>query len=153
MMRSQTRLLLFISLLFAFAAVAQTSPAPAAPSIVGTLLSGFLASLATPQGMASIVAIVGAIVLGVLKLSDLRKQQLATAIHYAFHAIEDISATTGNTVDDKVAVGLGLVDAYLDAHGWHPLKPAEVQVAKMGFTSLNGQMAASAKVLAAASPK
>lgn len=130
------RALLFVSLvlfvLMPSLAFAQTA-APAASPFAG-LLEQFL----TPSGIASIVGTLAALVFGVWKLSDLRKKQVATGAYYAFHMVEDIAATTENTVDDKVAAGLKALDAYMLAQGWRPLKPGEQEVAKLTFSAMHG---------------
>lgn len=134
--------LLFAVLIPAFA-FAQETPAP---SIWQGLVNQFL----TPAGIASIVVTVLGIVAGLLKLSDIRKQQIAGVTYHAFHAIEDLSATTENTVDDKVAAGLKVADEWMRAQGWRPLKPEEKELVRMGFTTLNGTMKAAEKVQAGA---
>lgn len=138
-------LLLLALVLLPSVALAQDVAAPA-PSLWQSLLAPFL----TPTGIASLVGSIAAIVFGLVKLSAVRKKQIASAVYYGFHAVEDHSATTENTVDDKVAWALGAIDKYMLANGWRPLKPGETDLAKLGLTTLHGEQKAAEKVAIAA---
>jgi len=137
----KTWTVLFLMLvLMPFAALAQVT-APASP------FAGLLDQFLSPSGIASIVGALAAFVFGVWKLGDVRKKQVATGAYYAFHLVEDLAATTENTIDDKVAAGLKALDQYMVANGWRPLKPGEQEVAKLTFSAMHGaQKLAEAKL-------
>lgn len=140
--------LLLVVLLLPTLAFGQDT-APAAPS-VGSVLGSLLSQFLTPTGIASVVGSLAALIFGLVKLSAMRKKQIASAVYYGFHAVEDHSATTENTVDDKVAWALGAIDKYMLANGWRALKPGEAEIAKMGLTTLHGETKVSEKVAVAA---
>lgn len=129
--------------------VADGEVIPAAPP-ASSVLSGFFSQFLTPQGIASIVLTVLGLVAGALGLTALRKRQIAIVTQHAFHGVEDFSATTENTIDDKVAAGLRIADEWMRAQGWRPLKPGEAEVVKLGFTALNGATKLAEKVAAGA---
>lgn len=138
-------LLLVVLLLPALAFAQDTAPA-AGPSVLQTLAAQFL----TPTGIATIVGTIASIIFGLWKLTDLRRKQLAQGVYHAFHFVEDLSVTTENTIDDKVAAGLKALDDYFRANGWRPLKPGEAELAKLGFTALNGETKVAEKLAVAA---
>lgn len=143
-------MVLMAALFFAGPAFAQDIPAPPsapvveAPSVFGEMVKRFV----TPEGVASIVVTVLGLVGGALGLTALRKRQVAIVTQHAFHAVEDFSATTETTVDDKIAVGLKVANDWMVAQGWRPLKPGETEVVKLGFTALNGATKVAEKVAA-----
>lgn len=145
-MRRFALFLLFAVIALPFVAFAQAAPVAPAPSPILTLLQGFL----TPEGIASIVGTLAAIIFGFFKLDDLRKKQVAQGTYHAFHFVEDLAATTDNTIDDKVAAGLKALDAFMLANGWRPLKPGETEVAKLQFAAMNGQTKVAEKIATAA---
>lgn len=102
------------------------------------------------HGAEALLALVLGAFGGVAGLNELRRRRLADGIYYAFHFMEDYAATTPDTTDDKVAGGLKELDKWMLAHGWRPLKPAEIAIAKMGFTMHNGETKVQEKVAAAA---
>ncbi|PZR17542.1 MAG: hypothetical protein DI536_04305 [Archangium gephyra] len=124
-------------------AFAQTVTLPASsPTLLERLLSPEL-----------IATIVGAVIAGVftfLKLDENRKKQIAIVTGHAYHLVNDLAATTSNTIDDKVAVGLRVADEYMRAQGWRPLKPNEKEVVKLDFSALHGQQAEAVKTQAEA---
>lgn len=107
---------------------------PTAGSVLGSFFSQFL----TPSGIASIVVTVLGLVGGAMGLSAVRKRQIAIVTQHAFHGVEDFAATTENTIDDKVAVGLRIADEWMRAQGWRPLRPDEQAVVKLGFNAMHG---------------
>lgn len=127
-------------------ALAQVEPAPAPPSVLGEFAKQFI----TPQGIASVVLTVLGLIAGAAGLSAQRKRQIAIVTEHAFHGVEDFAATTENTIDDKVAMGLKIADEWMKAQGWRPLKPNETEVVKLGFSSLNGATKVSEKIAEAA---
>lgn len=132
---------------FALAQV-EPAPAPAAPSVLGEFFKQFL----TPTGIASAVLTVLGLIAGAAGLSAQRKRQIAIVTEHAFHGVEDFAATTENTIDDKVAMGLKIADEWMRAQGWRPLKPNETEVVKLGFSALNGATKVSEKIAEAAVP-
>ena len=123
-------------------ALAQVEPAAPVPSVLGEFAKQFI----TPQGIASVVLTVLGLIAGAAGLSAQRKRQIAIVTEHAFHGVEDFAATTENTIDDKVALGLKLADEWMRAQGWRPLKPNEAEVVKLGFSALNGQTKVAEKV-------
>lgn len=115
-----------------------------APSLLGELAKKFV----TPEGIASVVVTVLGLIGGALHLSSRRKEQIAIVTSAAFHGVEDLAATTDNTVDDKIAAGLKIADEWMAAQGWRPLKPGEQEVVKLGFKAINGASALQEKVQA-----
>lgn len=115
---------------------------PAAPEVVGpaapSLLSGVLLQLLTPGNIAAVVLALVGLIAGLLKLSDRRKEQIAIVTRYAFNGVEDLSKTTENTIDDKVAVGLKLANEWMVANGWRKLSEKEQQAVKLGFGVIHG---------------
>lgn len=100
--------------------------------------------LFSEKGLGLLAVIVGA--LGtIIGTTEIRRRRIALAVYHAFHVVEDVSKETETTADDKVAAGLKALDAYLLANGWRPAKPGEQEVAKLGFTALNGAAAAAVK--------
>jgi hypothetical protein len=117
------------------------APTPAAPeaTVSGgpSLGQRILDMLFSKESFATIVLVLGGL-LGKLGWDEVRRRRVALGVYHAFHIVEDLAAETENKIDDKVAEALKQVDAYLLASGWRPLKPGEQEVAKLGFTSLNG---------------
>lgn len=143
------------SLILSAPVLAQDVPAPpnqvtvqAAPSPIAQFFGQFL----TPTGIASAVVTLLGLVGGALGLSTLRKRQIAIITQHAFHAVEDIAATTETPIDDKVAAGLKVADEWMKAQGWRPLSPGEAEVVKLGFSALNGATKVAEKVAEAAAP-
>lgn len=127
-------------------ALAQTVDPLPAPSIGSTLL-GFL----SPEGVGGVIALILTAIGGFQFFTAKRKKLVAMASYYAFHIVEDI----GNEIEgedgfDKTAKYLQKVDAYMVAQGYRPLKPGEVEVAKLLASAAHGQEVAKAKVLVAA---
>lgn len=111
-----------------------------------------------------ILSNLGSIVAGLCLLVGLligpaavRRRRVALAIYHAFNIVEDLEAELGD--DSKALVktdaGLKAADDWMKANGWRPLKPGEVDVAKLTFKSLNAQADAQVAVVAGAlaSPK
>lgn len=137
-------LMIFLLPAVAFAQVA----APAAPSPFSALLEQFL----SPSGIATAVFTLATVIFGFVQLEARRKNQIALGTYHAFHIVEDLAATTENTIDDKVAAGLKALDQYFAAQGWRALKPGETEAVKLGFSALNGASKLDEKVAEAARP-
>lgn len=112
------------------------------------LLQHFLATLFTPEGVASLVATVLGIVGGLAWLSARRKKFVALGADIAFHIVEDIAAMTdGADALDKAAVALGKVNEYMVANGWRELNTSEAARVKLDFQAKNGAQIAATKVM------
>lgn len=121
---------------------AQVSPAP---TIGGKLLE----LVTSPAGLGTIATVVMGALGALLGSNEIRRRRVALGVFHAFHIVEDIGAEIpGDDAFDKVARGLKAVDDYLKANGWRPLKPGELEVAKLGFQSLNGASKLAEKVTA-----
>lgn len=120
--------------------------AAASPSL-GDALLGFL----TPGGVGAGLAVVLSLVGGLAFVTQRRKKLVALAAYHAFHIVEDIgNELEGEDGFDKTARYLAELDKYMVANGWRPLKPGEVEVAKMLASAQHGAEVAKAKVLAGA---
>lgn len=117
------------------------------PPTLGDKLTALVTSEA---GLGTIATIVLGALGGILGTNEIRRRRVALGVYHAFHIVEDLSKETDNTVDDKIAAGLKAADDYLRANGWRALKPGELEVAKLGFQSLNGASKLAEKVAAAA---
>lgn len=112
------------------------------------LLKNYLATLFTPEGIASLVATVLGIVGGLAWLSARRKKFVALGADIAFHVVEDIAAMTdGADALDKAAVALGKVNEYMVANGWRELNASEAARVKLDFQAKNGAQIAATKVM------
>ncbi len=120
--------------------------AAASPSLGDTLL-GFL----TPGGVGAGLAVVLSLVGGLAFFTQRRKKVVALAAYHAFHIVEDIgNELEGEDGFDKTARYLAELDKYMVANGWRPLKPGEVEVAKLKASSMHGEEVAKTKVAVAA---
>lgn len=136
-----------VAVLFAVEAFAQVGEPVVAPSP----LSGLLAQFVSPGGVATMLGVVGSLVGTAVWLTKRRKEIIGLAGYYGFHIVEDIGAMIeGEDKFDKTARYLKEVDGWLRANGWRPLKPGEVEAAKMQATALHGIEVAKAKVAVAA---
>lgn len=125
--------------LLPFAAFAQTVDVPTTPSLLEKFLN--------PEGVGGLIALVLTAIGGFQFFTAKRKKLVALASYYAFHIVEDI----GNEIEgedgfDKTAKYLQKVDEYMKANGYRPLKPGEVEVAKLGAQALHGAEVAKAKI-------
>ncbi|QDE90147.1 hypothetical protein BHS06_14920 [Myxococcus xanthus] len=117
--------------------------AQAAGAAAGGILDTIIASVFTPSGIATGLGIVGAgvaLFAGGNWLNERRKRRIALAAFHAFNIVEDIAAE--NPADngwDKAARGLQVVDEWMRANGWRPLKPQEQAVVKLSFSALHGE--------------
>lgn len=137
------RRLVLLTILLPLVAFAQEIIGAPPPSGVGGILRGFL----TPGGLASAVAVVGGILAGFQFFTAKRKKLLAIASYYAFHVVEDIgNEIEGDDGFDKTAKFLKVVDEYMVSKGYRPLKPGEVEGAKIEASALHGAEVAKAKV-------
>lgn len=142
---------LFVAALLAlpFAAAAQEQVFPPAPAATG--IGAALAGLLTPGNLGLALGAVLSLIGGFQFFSEKRKRIVAKAAYYAFHMVEDIGAEIdGDDAFDKTATYLKKVDEFMVANGWRPLKPGEVEVAKMSASTLHGVEVAKAKVAEAA---
>lgn len=125
-------------------ALSQAAPAPES---IGDRLLGFV----SPGGVATLLGIVGSAISGFAFMSTRRKKLVALAAYHAFHIVEDIGLELeGEDGFDKTATYLKKVDEFMLANGWRPLRPGEVDSAKMQASALHGAEVAKAKVLVAA---
>lgn len=146
---------LLVVALFAFVSLAQDVPAapvPAMPVVTQPAVPGFgemlLGMLLSPSGLGTIATVIGGVLALIFGANEVRRRRVALAVYHAFHVVEDFSAETDTNVDDKIAAGLKALDTYMLSNGWRPLKPGEVELAKMGFTALNGQTKVAEKIAA-----
>lgn len=144
-------LLLGLALLVALApthALAQAA-APAAPTpTIGQQLLGLLGS---SGGIATIVTLVGGVLAMAFGSNVVLKRRIALAAYHAFHVTEDIAnEDTSENGIDKAAVALKQIDAYFAANGWRPMKPGDVELAKLQLQSLSGQEVQAKKLAAIA---
>jgi len=114
------------------------------------LLKTLLELATSPSGIATIVGVVFGGIGLLTGTNAIRRRRVALAVYHAFHLVEDLDNELGTEHLDKVSSGLKAADEWMRANGWRALKPSEQEVAKLGFTALNGQMHASAKVAAQA---
>ncbi|WP_426750199.1 TrbC/VirB2 family protein [Myxococcus sp. Y35] len=123
--------------------------AQAAGSATGGILDTILASVLTPGGIATVL---GVLVTGVGFiwggdwLNERRKRRIALAAYHAYNVVEDIAAE--NPEDngwDKAARGLQVVDEWMRANGWRPLKPHEQAVVQLSFKAIHGEQKAAQK--------
>jgi hypothetical protein len=125
--------------------VVDEAPAPAKG------LGDRLLEFASPSGVATIFGLVASAIGGLVWFTSRRKRLVALAAYHAFHIIEDIgNELEGEDGFDKTARYLQKVDEFMRANGWRPLKPGEVDSAKMQASALHGAEIAKAKVAAAA---
>lgn len=129
--------------------LAQGDAAPAPAPVQG--IGDKLLELASPGTVGTVASLILGALGGLAFLTMRRKKLVALASYYAFHIVEDI----GNEIDgedgfDKTARYLQKVDEYMRANGWRPLKPGEVEVAKLQASALHGAEVAKAKVAVAA---
>lgn len=103
------------------------------------------------QGLGGLLTLVAG-ALGTMKwLSERRKRIVAKVAHYAFLITEDAgNEIDGDDVFDKAAHALKVIDEYMVANGWRPLRPGEVAVAKLELSASHGAEVAKAKVAEAA---
>jgi hypothetical protein len=125
------------------AAQAEAAPHPT----IGDKLLGFV----SPEGVLSILTMVGGAIGGLVWFTSRRKKLIALAAYHAFHIVEDIGLEIeGDDGFDKTARYLKELDAFMVANGWRQLKPGEVESAKLQAKALHGAEVAKAKVAAAA---
>lgn len=107
----------------------------------------------SPTGLATgISLLLGGLGL-LLGSNEVRRRQVALAIHHGFLIAEDIaSETPGEDAVDKIAAALKAADAYCTANGWRALKPGEQDVAKLTFTAQNGAQKVAEKIAANTAP-
>lgn len=108
----------------------------APPSLASTILAGLL----SPGGLAALVSVGGAVLALVVGAGEVRRRRVALAAYHAFGIAEDLHAELPeSTTITKVELGLKALNEYLLAHGWRPAKPDEQAVAKLTWSSMNGQ--------------
>ncbi|RJS19555.1 hypothetical protein DRW03_21220 [Corallococcus sp. H22C18031201] len=100
---------------------------------VGVILTGIV-------GLAGILG-------GASWLTERRKRRIALAAYHAFHIVEDIAAEgTEENGFNKAARGLQVIDTWMVANGWRPLKPGEQAVAQLAFKTLHGEQKVSERM-------
>ncbi|NPC76056.1 hypothetical protein HPP05_40645 [Corallococcus exiguus] len=112
--------------------------------------SVLLDALLTPTNITLALGLVaGAVGLfaGGTWLTERRKRRIALGAYHAFHVVEDIAAEDPeNTTLNKAAKGLEVIDSWMKANGWRPLKPGEQALVKLQFSALHGEQKAEEKV-------
>jgi hypothetical protein len=100
-------------------------PAPWWQSLLGSL------------PIATVVAVIfGA--LGLLNLSNKRKQIVAMVAKHAYNVVNDIDHVRGDEKLDKVVEGLRQADEWMKANGWRLLSAEEQALVKMQFQAMHG---------------
>jgi hypothetical protein len=100
-------------------------PAPWWQSLLGSL------------PIATVVAVIfGA--LGLLNLSNKRKQIVAMVAKHAYNVVNDIDHVRGDEKLDKVVEGLRQADEWMKANGWRLLSAEEQALVKMQFSAMHG---------------
>ena len=135
--------------LTAVLAVVITAPVALAQSTTGAG-SSILDALLTPGNIGIALGVVAsgvALFAGGTWLSATRKRRVALAAYHAFPVVEDIAAEDPEeNIVDKAARGLQVVDEWMRANGWRPLKPGEQELVRLEFKSLHGAQKAEEKV-------
>lgn len=110
-----------------------------------------LVSLAAQVLTALIIAGLGLLLRSWAKRADFeqRLKLLSMGSQLAYGVVNELSRRTANKVDDKVALGLAEVNAFLAKQGQAALTPDEASVVKTMFDAQHG---IESKVLAAANP-
>ncbi|RKH94497.1 hypothetical protein D7Y15_42625 [Corallococcus sp. AB030] len=130
-------------------AVVLSAPVAFAQASTGAS-SSILDALLTPTSIGIVLgAVTGAIGLfaGGTWLTERRKRRIALGAYHAFHVVEDIAAEDPeNTALNKAAKGLEVIDTWMKANGWRPLKPGEQALVKLQFSALHGEQKAEEKV-------
>ena len=126
-----------------------SAPVALAQASTGTS-SSILDALLTPTTIGiALGAVTGAIGLfaGGTWLTERRKRRIALGAYHAFHVVEDIAAEDpAENLVDKAAKGLEVIDTWMKANGWRPLKPGEQALVKLQFSALHGEQKAEEKV-------
>jgi hypothetical protein len=107
------------------------------------IVSKLLVILLQPEVLAVVGPVVVALVLRLLRAAwkekaENRERLLEAGIEIAYQCVNDVSKLTPNTVDDKVAMGLGYLREWLGAHG-EKLKPVDEAKAKLLFQAMHGE--------------
>lgn len=111
------------------AALAVVLTSPVALADTGSSASSILDMVLTPAGigtaMTVLATLAGLAFGGKQWLTERRKLHVALGAYHAFHVVEDIAAENPERNRwDKAAEGLQVLDAWMVAQGWRPLKPA-----------------------------
>ncbi|MBN9685171.1 MULTISPECIES: hypothetical protein [unclassified Corallococcus] len=134
-------------------AVVLSAPVALAQASTGAS-SSILDALLTPTNITLALGLVaGAVGLFAVGtwLTEQRKRRIALGAYHAFHVVEDIAAEDPEeNLVDKAAKGLEVIDTWMKANGWRPLKPGEQALAKLQFSALYGEQKAEEKVQAQA---
>lgn len=122
-----------VGLLFPALALAQVAPAPVPPPELpgGDRLWEFAAGILAMIALAVFRALWK-------ERSAEREKFMAWGIHVAYHAVNEISLMTENTVDDKVARALGFLDEALKSKGLPPASEAEQAAAQLAWKAMHG---------------
>lgn len=137
------------------AALAAVLLAPLALAQAPTSTRGsLLDALLTPGNLSAVLGIVVSAIglfAGGTWLTTTRKRRIALAAYHAFNVVEDIAAEDlEDNALDKAARGLQVVDTWMKANGWRPLKPGEQELVKLEFKSMHGARKAEERRLPAA---
>jgi hypothetical protein len=91
----------------------------------------------------TVISILGAAVLFILRQvfkdrADKAETNFQTGVRLAYNIVNEISALTPNTVDDKVALGLKYLNDYVNAGGGK-VSVADEARAKLLFKAMHGE--------------
>jgi len=154
------RLFLLCTLALTTAAAANTPPLEQLPDTALTQvdapapakgLGDKLLELVTPRTVGTGLGLVLSAIGGLAFMTQRRKRIVALAAYHAFHIVEDIgNEIEGDDGFDKAAAYLKKLDEYLVANGWRPLKPGELDAAKLTASAMHGVEVAKEKIAVAA---
>lgn len=101
-----------------------------------------VSDLFTDQNLAMITSIVVPAILALIgwlfkSKRDRAEAVFRTGVDIAYQAVNDVSKVTPNTVDDKIALGLGFLREWLAAHK-QTLDPVNEEKAKLLFKAMHG---------------
>lgn len=87
--------------------------------------------------------------------AELKEKRIADVkkyAHQAYLAVTDLASRTTNTVDDKIATALGLLDQALQADGKPLLNELETQAAKLQLSATHGGVLLASNLVKDAAP-
>ncbi|MBZ4373233.1 hypothetical protein [Corallococcus sp. AS-1-6] len=128
-------------------AVILSAPVALAQASTSTAATSWTTAEAIGAGLVGIATAVIGLFAGGTWLTERRKRRIALGAYHAFHVVEDIAAEDPEeNLADKAAKGLEVIDNWMKANGWRPLKPGEQALAKLQFSALHGEQKAEEKV-------
>ncbi|NVJ03094.1 hypothetical protein HV824_33980 [Myxococcus sp. AM009] len=131
------------------AATADTGEPAVSASILSAIGTALLGVLASPDALSVIFS---GVVLGGAWLArrlwkdkaEARLRAFAQGVEHAYFAVESFAAKTANTVDDKLALALKLLNEQMARHGY-ALTVQEAEDAKLRIEAMHGASKAAAK--------